>query len=986
VVPVAARATDDRTACNPADLRLPRFVGRHRELAALTRTLVEPAVVLVEGEAGIGKSRLVQEFLAAAPSGRRILIGVCPPFRESLTLGPIVDAVRRSRDSLAGLELNALAGALRPLFPEWAEHLPPAPEPLSDPTSVQHRLFRALAELVHRLGVTVLVVEDVHWADPATLEFLLFLVSREPSPVSVVVTYRPEDVAAESLLLRLSSRLPVTTPQTRVSLAPLDAAATGRLVSSMLGGAPVSTNFIKFMHRHTEGVPLAVEESLRLLRDREDLVRLDGEWARRGTGTPEVPPTVRDAVLERVQRLGNPALRVLRACAVLGEAEHATVVVQVAGLTDEEGLVGLSEAVNCGLLREDTDARVAFRHILSRLAVYEATPAVERHRLHVSAGQALEQRQRRPVLQLTRHFRAANDSERWAHYAEQAAELAVASNDRGTATRLLNEVLTVAYVPRATRLRLARTLALAAVLRREQVDDLHRRVVGTLRTILDSEPLTPTEDASLRSPLGRLLAGSGDLEGARIELERAVPHLDHDPAEAARAVAILGCAFIGSRPATVHLRWLQRAAEIDTSALTPAERLSLAVDRAGGLLQLGVESGWQIADQIPAHGGTADERRQITRGHLNVGTAAILWGYYGRARERLLAALELADADGYLRVRTKILIALAQLDWCTGAWEGLTARVEALADLDGVAPVAYHCAGRLGRLYAARGAVAKAEEFSRYALDAAQQAGAVDDALEPAAALGRLRLAEGNVDGALSVTDGPLQMVAAKGVWMWATDVAPVRVEALVAAGEHGSAAGLVAAYEQGLRGHHAPAARAALAACHAHLALGAGEYERAAELFAGVSEGWERLPRPYDGLLAREQQAICLLHTGATAPALELLSHAFRALSDLGARGDADRVAVVLRDHGVDTRRHWRRGRRGYGDQLSPREFEVVRLLVTGRTNREIAEALSRSPKTVAGQLSSAMRKLNVNSRTALAVAAVDTGIVPADTPPDSG
>ena len=107
--------------------------------------------------------------------------------------------------------------------------------------------------------------------------------------------------------------------------------------------------------------------------------------------------------------------------------------------------------------------------------------------------------------------------------------------------------------------------------------------------------------------------------------------------------------------------------------------------------------------------------------------------------------------------------------------------------------------------------------------------------------------------------------------------------------------------------------------------------------------------------------------------------------LSGLGARGDGNRLAELIRAHGGETPRTWRRGRRGYGNQLSPRELEVVRQLVTGRTNREIADALSRSPKTVAGQLSSAMRKLGVTSRTALAVAVMDAGLVPAD-PSDPG
>jgi predicted ATPase len=281
-------------------LRSPSFVGREQELADLTAALVRaPAVVLVEGEAGIGKSRLVREFLACLPAGRHVVIASCPPFREPFTLGPIVDALRQATDRVADLRLSALAGALRPLFPEWADELPPLPEPLVDATAARHRLLRALGELLDRLGVGVLVVEDVHWADEATLEVLLFLASRQSLRLSVVVTYRPEDVPTGSLLLRLSSRVPVGTSRLRITLGPLDVAETARLVSSMLAGAQISEEFARYLHEHTDGLPLAIEETVRLLRDRRDMRRRGGGWVRRALGQLAAPATVRDAVLER---------------------------------------------------------------------------------------------------------------------------------------------------------------------------------------------------------------------------------------------------------------------------------------------------------------------------------------------------------------------------------------------------------------------------------------------------------------------------------------------------------------------------------------------------------------------------------------------------------------------------------------------------------------------------------------------------------------
>jgi DNA-binding CsgD family transcriptional regulator/tetratricopeptide (TPR) repeat protein len=982
----------DRQPFPRAEISAPAFVGREREVESLRRALSRPpAVVLVEGEPGAGKSRLVQEFLAS-PEGRRhrMLVAVCPPFREALTLGPVVDAVRQSRDGVAGLRLSALTGALRPLLPEWAADLPPSPDPLEDTKAARHRLFRALAELVGALDVTGLVVEDVHWADPVTLEFLLFLAAhRSPEPFNLVVTYRPAEAPPGSLLRRLSSRLPAGTTQVRMALAPLDVAETAGLVSSMLDGEPVSSAFASFLHQRTGGVPLAVEESVRLLSDRADLVRVErvgevgGEWVRRSLADLQVSPTIRDSVLERVQRLSRPAQDLLQAGAVFAEPTNATVVTEVAGLTDQPAII---EAIGSGLLREDDRARLAFRHAFMGQAVYEAIPGAERRRLHLLAGQALERLEPPSVVQLTRHFREANEVDKWCEYAEQAAARAVASGDRTTATVLLNELLgrvgsgggsATADLPSATRARLARELAANALVRREAVDELHRRVVGTLRMVLETG-LSPTEQADIRSRLGRLLAQQGDLGAAHTMLERAIDHLNHDSAEAARAMTYLGWPHLGPWPASVHLQWLQRAAEIDHTRLSLVDRYALIADRATALLQLGEEAGWQVAGELPGDATGAEVRRLLARGNLNIGYAAVLWGRYEEAKRRFAVAMALADDVHYPRLVTKIGVAQADLTWFTGGWDSLERRA---ADLTGAEddPLVYLSATRLaGWLHAAQGARRKAEDCFQAALDGFRELGAAEDVIEPAAALGRLWLADGRVDDALAVTDEPIQPVTAKGIWVWATDIAPVRVEALIAAGQLDEAVELVSSYAQGLNGRAAPAPHAGLVTCQALVASVRGR-DAAAE-FSRAAQAWDRLPRPYDALRARERQADSLLTTGRVDDGLALLAEVWQGLSDLGARGDADRVARQLREHGVEVRRPWRGGRRGYGSQPSPRELEVVRLVLAGKTNREIADALYKSPRTVAGQLGSVMRKLGVSSRTELAVRVVEAGLIPDD------
>jgi DNA-binding CsgD family transcriptional regulator len=967
----------DREAIRRSKIAAPAFVGRGREVAVLGQALSQPpTVVLVEAEPGAGKSRLVQEFLAS-PEGRRhrMLVAVCPPFREALTLGPIVDAIRQARDGVAGLRLTGLAGALRPLLPEWAPDLPAPPDPLEDPKAARHRLFRALAELVGALDVTGLVVEDVHWADAVTLEFLLFLAARRlPEPLSLVVTFRPAEVPAGSLLRRLSSRLPAGTTQVRIALAPLDVAETAGMVSSMLHGGRVSGAFASFLHERTGGVPLAVEESVRLLNDRADLVFRGGEWVRRSLADLQVSPTIRDSVLERVQRLSRPAQDLLQAAAVFAEPTDAEVVTAVAGLTEPRPL---SEAVGSGLLREDDRARLAFRHAFMGQAVYEAIPGAARRRLHLLAGQALERSDPLPVVQLTRHFREANEVGRWCRYAEQAAARAVASGDRTSATTLLNELLATADLPDPTRARLARQLAATALVRREPIDDLHRQVVRTLRAVLDTATLSPVEEAQIRSPLGRLLAQQGDLSAGHAELERAIPHLGCDSVEAARAMTYLGWPSLSPWPASVHLEWLRRAADLDLTRLSPVDRMAVTADRATALLQLGEESGWAVAAEIPTDLAGAEAQRLLIRSHLNIGYVAILWGRFGVARERLATAAALADVDQYPRLSSKIMSARAELAWLTGAWAERDRWLAALRDTDDLEPLVQLAVTRLaGRRHIVEGARRPAEEQLQAALDGARRLGAADDALDPAAALGQLWLAEGRVEDALAVTEEPIQPVTVKGLWFWATDIAPVRVEALAAAGRFDEAEALVSAYARGVRGRGVPAAQAGLATCRALLAGARGQ--SAAELFDRAAQAWDRLPRPYDALRARERAGVCLLGEGRVEAGLARLAEVWQGVSDLGARGDADRVAHRLREHGVEVRRPWRGGRRGYGSQPSPRELEVVRLVLAGKTNREIAQALHKSPRTVAGQLGSVMRKLGVSSRTELAVRVVEAGLLP--------
>ena len=977
---MARLITERAIASRAEEIRVPGFVGRDRELATLDRVLADgAAVVLIEGEAGIGKSALLREYLLTR-AGERALLAGCPPFRQPHTLGPVADAVRQATDGVGRLGLSALAGALRPLFPEWASELPAMPETAPDPTAARHRLFQALAELIDHLQVTLLAVEDTQWADEATIEFLLFLAAHQHLRVSLMITYRAEDVPAGSLLLRLSSRRPASATQIRIALGPLDAPATARMVSSMLGVEQIPAGFAAFMHESTEGVPLAVEELVRLLGDRADLACRDGTWVRRHLDEIDVPPTIRDAVLERVERLADDIQAILGAAAVLIYPADQATLVTVSGLPLAQGRAGLAGALQSGLIAEDGRGQLSFRHVLASRAVYEAIPAPERRMIHLRAAQALEERPPPPVARLADHFREAGEIRKWCRYAEQAADRAIEAGDVVTATGLICDLLARAQLDVRSVIRLTDKIPRPAFTGYPRFHDVEH----ALRSALDAGVPDPAEAAEVRFQLGQVLFLMEEFEAARGELQQAAPGLSHKPVFAVRAMLMLSWPR-GRGPASTHARWLRRAAEF-TESIGPIDRLRMTVDRATGLLLVGDPAGWAEAARIPEHAVTPQEIWEITRGNLNIGHMAMVWGDYAEASSRLAKALDLASMHQYWRYHAMILGTQAHLEWYTGAWNGLSRRATSLSHSENLPPIS-RLEPRLvaTQLQAAAGEHAEAQDRLRRICEETQRPGTEAESLEPAAALARLMLADGDPVAALGITDWPINVVVDKGTWLWATDLAPARMTALVATGRVKQAAHLGRVFARGLRGCDAPGPRASLTLCRAVLADAHGNHDRAAMLFARAAAAWEALPRPYDALLAKERQAECLLADDQAQAALTLMSEARQGFIGLGATADAGRVTRSLHEHGVAVPRQRRGGRRGYGDRLSPREVEVTRLVIAGHTNREIADVLCRSPNTVATQLKSAMRKLHVSSRAALAATAEAGGIAPARTP-DAG
>lgn len=819
-------------------------------------------------------------------------------------------------------------------------------------------------EVFRALGPTICVLEDLHWSDEGTGDLLRFLVSQLPDELCLVLTYRREDLPSSSPLLGLTSRLPAHIVDTGLSLSPLGPDEVRELVASILQFEDVSEGFALYLHERTLGLPFAVEEVLRLLSDRRDLVQRGGRWARKMLDELEVPAAIRDSILERLARLSPDARRVTQAAAVAGVAASGELLRRIAGVSSERAARGLSEALSLGLLREEEAARFGFPHALARQAVYEAIGTPEQRRLHLRAARELERGEDPlPLAQIAHHFQRADVPRKWISYAEAAADLAVSLGNESAACHLLAEALGCPQSSSAARARMAVKLGRAAVSRLD-----HGQALAVLRRVLDEDALPAGVRGEVRLHVGLLLDNqAGQASAGLTEIARAVPELRRRPGLAARAMAVLAVPMSTEGHLTEHLAWMNRALEAASRARDPALTTAVLVNGATLLMHVGDPEAWHAVRDLPQDAESAEERRQLLRACGNLAHACTCIGHYAHAELFLARGLRLSSEanDPYLANGLESTGVL--LDWATGQWTGLEPRARSLSRAVEDVPLGFAEAELvLGLLLLARGETLEAQTHLASAREVGLTGGSVPVAVAAAGGLARMLLARGDAHAAAEQAGTTLDLVRGKGIWVWAAEIAPVATEALIASGRTAEAAWLAVEIARGLCGRDAPAARAALTVCRALVAGAEGRLEQAVRGFARAERAWQALPRSYEEARCRESRSLLLLSLGQPR-GKELLLSALEAFGSLGATRDASRVRRSLREHGVV--RPWRGGRKGYGSRLSPREQEVVRLAATGRTNKEIAEALVLSPRTVEEHVAKALRKLRLGSKKALAV-----------------
>jgi tetratricopeptide (TPR) repeat protein len=424
------------------------FIGRERELAELEAVLRLPGVgqgelVLIGGEAGIGKTRLAE---MAAESARRAGLQVawagCPEDRAVPAFWPwtqLLHAIVPDRtESTNAPAAEPLARLLRTPGIE-----PDAKE--NDPELARLQLFEAVAGQVRATAENrplLLVLDDLHWADPSSIRLLAFVATMlRAIPAIVVGTYRdteadPDSSFGEALpqLLRLGRKL---------SLAGLTAPEVGQLVTQLTGAQPSSETTVA-IHQHTAGNPFFTRELVRLLETQEVLDRL-------GNGSiPQVglPEGVRAVLRRRLARLSDQCRAVLAFGAALGQEFTLDPVQRVTGLASLPLLEYLDEAMAARLVHEVGVGRYAFSHAFTREAVYRELGLARRVRLHEQVGEALEALRGRGLavepVELAHHFRLAapaGSAAKAVHYAVEAGDRAMAMLAHEDAVRLYESAL-----------------------------------------------------------------------------------------------------------------------------------------------------------------------------------------------------------------------------------------------------------------------------------------------------------------------------------------------------------------------------------------------------------------------------------------------------------------------------------------------------------------------------------------------------------------
>ncbi|MFK3676993.1 helix-turn-helix transcriptional regulator [Microbacterium sp. NPDC090218] len=938
------------------------MVGRETELAEVRRLFAGvrdgvPAALLVEGEAGIGKSRLVREFAAEIGQTADVHVGWCLDLGASRTpYGPLT-GILRSIVLRMGLDrvresVGVGAEALGMLLPELVE------SPTDRDRTSPERLRDAIASLIEAAAESapqVLVVEDLHWADESTLAILSFLLrALGRGRILLLITCRSDDVRRGDAVSRFIGEATRARLLERLTLARLDEDAVRELAEQIIGH-PLTERALDRMQERAEGVPFFVEEIA-------------------GCANGPLPDGLRDLLLARFDRLGDDARHVVQVVSGAERPLTHPLITRLAELPEQSLDEAIREATRSGILVVvDDDYR--FRHALLREAVHDDLLPGERARLHRAYAETLEadcagSSTGGDAAALAYHWQLAQDDRKALVAAAEAMRQAKAQYAFASAARFGELVLElwpqVSDAADAAGIeRLDLLLVLGSILRNAGDGERALAVANVALAEVDPESVDPRLHARLLRNKALYLVNLGRL-GAIPLLQQALAIAEERVGdEVFRAELLNQLAsrrmIAGDREEAIRLA---DEAERGAAGATSTDQLSIAANvRGGSLAHLGeVEAGvreYERARQLAA-GSNAEMRYRV-----NYSDLLTLLGRYREAVEvaeeglRRARELRVERTSGSIMAQNMVvpLLELGEID-----------RVEEMLSRDFVQGTLrvfrmYMSMTRV-RVLAWRGRSAEAAELLRDWLPAFQETGVSERQIWYDRVMMTVAVAEseGDLRGALDEILGmlhdeqPALLHQRRLLLEGAALIAELRAEG----------ADVAKASDE---------IRAAWFAQPAQLQHDAWSTILEALLDPRL-DTIDQAIRCADGddvpvifrVILRLEKARMLVHDGDRAAAAPVLVDAGAIAETLGNAQLQAAVARFATDAGLGLRST--ADSPAGADPLTARERQVLELIAEGLSNRQIGERLFISVKTVSVHVSAVLRKLGVSTRTEAALA----------------
>jgi DNA-binding CsgD family transcriptional regulator len=967
----------------------PEFIGREQELAALESLLgraeaSEGSFALLSGESGVGKSRLVAELGARARSrGMTVLIGECLELAEGeLPYAPLIGALRsllrsRSRDEADEL-LVAPHGELERLLPELATEAP-SQERRGGSEGAQGRLFEQLLSVIcaaARQQPLLLVIEDLHWADRSTRDFIAFLLrGARQEPLALLLTYRSDELHRRHPVKPFVSELQRTGGALRVDLRPFSRQELARQVAAIVGAEPDPALVARLLER-SEGNAFFVEELL-AASDREG-------------GLPE---SLRDALLLRVEGLPAVARSLLEIAAVAGRKVDHELLRKVAALPDEQLNEGVRAAIDSQILVHDSGSMdYSFRHALLREAVYDDLLPGERRARHIDLARALTEQ---PGLAGSPAAAAAELAYHWyaAHELREALPAAIRAGIEAEATRALAEAIVhydraldiwdgAGADPDELPLTRAQVLQRAGEAKYLAGDPPRAASLAEKSIELIDERKDPIAAALAHERLGRYIWAAGRDQDALATYRRAVELMPAQPASEERALVLAAegqVLMLCTRSAEAETRCEEAiaiAAEVGAPAVE-AHALNTTVPLLSE--REAFEEALAAASKARAMASDMNLVEEIGRSYVN---GSDVLDQVGRIEESIALAREGIErmrelgADRGIGefLRAEVASRLLRL----ARWDEAGKLLEEMLSRTPSGFTEAMCRNVLAQLLAERGELeqatvhcARAREVLLGAADS-QWVGVLSQAAATIALWdGRPRDAAVSVAACLEAVEGAERpFMTARlyelGVRACADQIQRAPADSDERERQETVAKALLDRFDsvcgaKPLR----PVAAASRAGATAELSRISGVAGPA--LWAQAQEAWEQLGDPYLAAYARWRRAEAAHAAGDRREAELLAREALEVAVGLDARplrehigAFASRARLDLQPPGTQTTR----GQALERLELTARELEVLALLAAGQTNREIAAELVISDKTASVHVSHILAKLGVRNR----------------------